>query len=164
MARSLNRRNPVLYELVNPSDPYTFRADNLAVAAAVVQLLGRGMYMGAPQDEGAVQIPPLKFVPLEDWLRKHAPESVANGMEALVESLNRGELAPAVVAALDSVLLCSVAERADFEKAWADLSPEKRLELHDAKRSSLNDIGRFAWHVADKIRAELAEKKQEPAQ
>lgn len=40
------------YDLINPSDPYTFEADDLEIAAVAVVLLGDGQYLADPVGGG----------------------------------------------------------------------------------------------------------------
>lgn len=52
-------RNLILYELINPSDPYTFLAPNVEVAGVVVAMLGTGY--GAKPVEGDSESTPILF-------------------------------------------------------------------------------------------------------
>lgn len=47
----------MLYEIINPSDPYTLHADDLEVAAIVASLIGEGQYALEPQEPDGVKVP-----------------------------------------------------------------------------------------------------------
>ena len=56
------------YELINPSDPYTFVADNKEIAALTVFALST-MY-GAKSEDGSEEIPLLFLGGSKDWYRE----------------------------------------------------------------------------------------------
>jgi hypothetical protein len=125
-----------LYEISNPSDPYTIRAE-FKIAAAAVLLLGQGK-MGIHTDSGEDEEMPLFiFGGHEEWLKKQ-------GMDPLDEFIKAHLLE--IADALDTVLIGSYRNRATFEKVIENIKdPEERQKAratyHDEKRSSLNDIG-----------------------
>ena len=45
------RTRIVLYEIINPSDPYTLKADDFKIAAAACLILGDGQY-GLESEDG----------------------------------------------------------------------------------------------------------------
>ena len=51
----------MLYELINPSDPVTFEAPDLKVAALVTIILGQGQYGAQPVDDSAEGVPIMLF-------------------------------------------------------------------------------------------------------
>lgn len=113
------------FELINPSDPYTFEAEDLEVAAVAVCLLGEGAYMARATCEGAKpehDVPAFLLGGQDDWFRKR----FGVGFEAsLVRMLERR--APALARALESVT------------------------LQRQSRSSLNDIGAKARKLAASV-------------
>jgi hypothetical protein len=77
------------FELVNPSDMYTFSARSLEVAAQAVLLLGEGAYGGKSLD-GGKDVPIFLFGGHDEWFKenfgKTAEESLdARDNEALAE-------------------------------------------------------------------------------
>jgi hypothetical protein len=54
------------FELINPSDPYTFTAPDLETAALAVVLLGRGQYGGKSLD-GGEDVPIFLFGGHDEW-------------------------------------------------------------------------------------------------
>lgn len=135
------------YEIINPSDAYTFSAPDFATAAAAVLLLGEGKY-GARSEDDTERLPVFLFggsgpfivetfgaVGLSDWIDAHRA---------------------AIADALDSVMSYGFRERGAFDAACELLSGEAlqgyRAKLHDANRSSMNDIGSRAWAIAARLR------------
>lgn len=59
------------FEIVNPSDPYTFKAPSLEIAAIVVTLLGGGMYSGKSLDTPpGVDVPFFMFGSADAWFQE----------------------------------------------------------------------------------------------
>jgi hypothetical protein len=138
-----------LYELVNPSDAYTFRADKHEVAALVSLLLGNGMTPAKPVEEGkGLDVPMLLGPGATAWFTKTFGRSLEDALVAEAE---------AVAAALDSLWIGRPAERLELEKALA-LMPDPKArrkyleERHERQRTSMNNIGKAAWHYAERIR------------
>lgn len=133
----------MLYELINPSDRYTFEAPSIEVAGAVAVLLSEGF--GAKPVHGDGETTPILFG-WNAWLKDRGID------EAWIKS-HCGELADAY----DSFLIGGANERADVESMLAMLPPEKReqwrAERQDRHRSSLNQIGERAYQLAKRFRA-----------
>lgn len=105
------------YNIVNPSDPVTMKAESLEVAAAAVVLLGQGYYSA---DDGEGGSTPLWFG-WDEWLEEH-------GMAELGEWID--EHLAEVVTALESVMLGTVYDRADLDATLAAITDdEKRREF-----------------------------------
>jgi hypothetical protein len=132
-----------LYELINPSDPYTFEAPSIEVAAASAWLLSSGF--GAKAIDGDEATPVL--FGCEDWMKARGMDSA--GWFTAHES--------EIAAALDSFLIGKAADRADVEDMLAELPEEKReawrARRQDRHRTSLNQIGERAYQLAEKLRA-----------
>jgi hypothetical protein len=140
------------YELINPSDPYTFKAPNIEVAGVVAVLLSTAFGAKAidpPTEDG--ETTPIIFGWNEwlqdrgindDWVDSHAAD---------------------IAEAYDSFLIGSLNQRHDVEKILALLSAEKREEWkadrQDRHRTSMNRIGEAAMSFAKKFR-KIAEKKK----
>jgi hypothetical protein len=142
---------PELFEIVNPSDPYTIQGEREPVCAAAL-LLGNGMYPVVPV-AGGPQVLPFLALSGEDGLDTWWREAFGRSFS---ESL---QLRGAVAEALESVMIGSAADRARMERVLAAISsPEDRERAraawHDERRSSTNDIGRQAAALAARIRAQ----------
>jgi len=135
-----------LYELANPSDPYTFYAPTIEVAGAAVALLSTSF--GAIPVDGEGESTPVLFG-WEEWLKE-------KGIDSKWADSHRLEIADA----LDSFLIGGADKRADVESMLRMLSDDKKKEWRDERqnrrRSSLNQIGESAYKTADNLR-----KKQE---
>lgn len=149
-----------VYSIVNPSDPYTFEAPDVAIAFGVAVFIGGGMYAMDPVEKGAAVSVPffLSDGSTEAWCQRTFGQSL-NDVIATLTGERLGEVADA----LDSVLVGEPGDRAT-EIAILANAPTGRAHLlrderHDARRSSMNDIGRRAWGIADSLRRKLAERE-----
>ena len=143
----------LIYEITNPSDPYTLVADDDKVAMAAVLLLGEGRY-GLDREDHAYIMPPM-FGPgteeIEQWLKKNDLYPIGEFI-----SSHRNEIA----AALDSVLVGPRWQRHIVAMMLETLEDDRakwekaRESHHDKNRGSTNDIGRRAWHIAESLRKE----------
>ena len=117
------------YELVNPSDRYYLTAPTKEIACVAAIILGEGRYGLKDEITGETVLPVLLLASakqIDEW-------SVAAFGAPLDTVLKRGNL-PAVADAMQSV---------------ADSLPEDR-------RSSMNNIGKYAAAYAASIRAAAA--------
>jgi hypothetical protein len=138
----------MLYELVNMSDRYTFRADSLPCAAVVTVLLGNGQYMAKPLDDASAQeVPFFIFGGSDEWFTEHC-----GGLDTTVKRFVNGESRAELVAALRSVL---IGDRAEYEETLPMIAESERTawtaKWHERHRSSTNDIGKRARQLADRI-------------
>lgn len=140
-----------LYEIVNPSDPYTLRAPSALVASIAVILVGSGQYgIEAIGDSEPAAMPMFAFCPnsaLDEWCLRVGGDTFGALLEA-----NRA----AVADCLDSVLFGPADRRAMYEAACAAIDDPQKLERFKAewhdRRSSMNDIGGRAWAMAAGLR------------
>lgn len=136
-----------VYELINPSDPYTFEAPNIEVAGAAVCLLSTGF--GAKRLSGEVDESTPVLFGWEEWFKSHG-----------IDSTWLNEHGAAVADALDSFLIGDAATRSDTMDMLAQLSEDKRdawrSRRQDRHRSSMNDIGEAAYAMAKRLRATVA--------
>ena len=130
------------YELVNPSDPYTFKAPSIEVAGVCAFLLSE--QYGAREIGGDGEQTPVMFG-WEEWLRDR--KLSGDWMKA-----NR----LAVADAYDSFLIGSHADREDTERAMSSLSDDEREafrnERQDRMRTSMAKIGEVAYANAKAMR------------
>lgn len=138
----------MIYDISNPSDPYTLKADDFATATAAVLLLGRGHY-GLTSEDGTLEVPLFLLGGSEAWL-----EEQGFTIPGLIDG---HELEIAQV--LDSVLIGTFGARREVESALAKMSPEDGekwlAERHERKRSSMNDIGAQAKAIAKTLRKKV---------
>jgi hypothetical protein len=125
------------YEIINPSDPYTMRADDFLIAAVTVAMLGNGKY--------GIEGSPILFG-WDAFFEKHEID-LPKFIDAHLEE---------IIACMDSVLIGRESNRIDVESALEAMTPENResyLEKWiDRRRSSMNDIGAGAKRWADALR------------
>jgi len=136
------------YELINPSDPYTFIAKNKEVAALTVFLIST-MY-GARSETGEEEVPVFLIGNPESWYQSEFHRPTDEGF-----LLNKKEVAKA----LESFMLGNFEDRQRYEIALnAITDPVKKEEFIAAwqeGRSSLNNIGTYAHALSKKLQLEL---------
>ena len=138
-----------LFEVINPSDSASFYATSNDVAVfAMLQLDGgRGAY-AANRADGSFNGPLLMFAgaqslrdlgmwPVEDWATKERWAATAE--------------------ALESVMLGRPENREQDDRMLASIEDPiaraaRALELHDERRSSMNDFATYAKALAQAIR------------
>jgi hypothetical protein len=151
-----------LYEIINPSDPYTFQAPDQEVATLTIFLLSTSFAATCLNKPGPEEDVPLFLLggATEWWNERFDPD-----MKGRLEARARD-----VVAALRSTLYGGESSRAEFEKLCGGIPEGKarvdmRIKWNDENRSSLNDISRAAYANADALEetfnlaAPQAEKK-----
>ncbi len=132
------------YKLVNPSDPYTFIADDLETAALGVFSIST--FYGATNKEGEVEVPVFIIGGAEEWYIEQFGRSSYDGLKVKKKQ---------VAEALNSVVLGDFEDRRRYEAALAAITePDKRekfiAEWQDG-RSSLNDIGTYCHKLAEEL-------------
>lgn len=135
------------YELINPSDPYTFIAEDFETAAIVVFVLGLA-YGGKPKC-GNGEIPVFLFAGADvanEWYKEQFGRTPDAGLE---------EKKKAVAEALLSFMLGQFEDRERYEAALAAITDvEKRKEfiaVWQDGRTSLNNIGDTARNIGQKL-------------
>lgn len=142
-----------LYEITNPSDPYTIQGEREICAAAVI-MLGEGHY-GLTCVDGTDDGLPI-------FLFANAAHVEGWWMEAFDCELSASLSRHAEIAeALDSVLIGDPTDRATYEVGLSLITNESnraawREKWHEDRRSSLNNIGARAWQLAELIRKAAA--------
>lgn len=100
------------YELINPSDPYTFVADDLETTALAVFTISEMLY-GAKTNDGKVVVPVFIFNGSEEWYIEQFGRSSYDGLKAKKKQ---------VVEALNSVVLGDFEDRRRYEAALAAIT------------------------------------------
>lgn len=133
------------YELINPSDPYTFIATDLEVAALVVFSIST-LY-GAEPKEGDGDVPVFIFGGAAEWYQETFERTPDDGMEARKIEVSE---------ALASFMYGHFEDRRRYEAALQAITNQEKKEEFIAAwqdgRSSLNDIGTYAHMLAKKLR------------
>jgi hypothetical protein len=145
-----------VYELVNPSDTYTFEAESLEIAALAVVILGDGWY-GATDEAGKTVVPILALDPVErvkTWWTQSFGDDFDDAIDAVrTDAALRRDL----TACLRSVLIGSrgmwdvilgAAAKMTNDDAAAFLA-----DWHDKQRTSTSDIGATAKAWAEQLEA-----------
>ena len=132
------------YELINPSDPYTFLAEDKEIATLVVFSLGT-MY-GAESQDGQEEVPLFLFGGAKEWYQNEFGRTPDEGLEAKKE---------AVANALLSFMYGYFEDRRRYEAALNAITEEDKREQFIAEwqdgRSSMNDIGTYAHKLEKKL-------------
>lgn len=132
------------YELINPSDPYTFIAENKEIAALVVFSLST-MY-GAVSQDGKEEIPLFMFGGAQEWYINEFGRNPDDGLEA-----NQKEVA----FALSSFMYGHFEDRRRYEAALNAITDEVKKEQFIAEwqdsRSSITDIGTYAHQLGKSL-------------
>ncbi|ELB1513684.1 hypothetical protein QPP80_003774 [Vibrio alginolyticus] len=141
--------NMTLFELVNPSDPLTFYAPNLEVAAVVAYSLSShygAVSVDNPEERSSI------LLGWGDWFEERNIDGEWMKANHLV-----------LADAFDSLVIGKPEKRAQFDATLAALSDSQKeafkKEHHDKNRSSLKDIVSFAHKYAEKCR-ELHKQEQ----
>ena len=140
-----------LFEISNPSDPYTIKSDDWRVTCAATLLLGGGAY-GLTEYRGKRGMPVFLLGGCDAWFKSE--------FNCDAEEFIKTTSLESIIAALDSVLIGSPSSRLEFDLALDAIdNPEKKRAVlaarHDRKRSSMNNIGASAERLANKLRETL---------
>ena len=142
------------YELINPSDPYTFLADSHETAALVVFLIS-ALY-GARSQDGSTEVPVFILGGAAEWYRGIFGRTPDDGL-----SVKRQEVAKS----LDSLMYGHFEDRRMYEAALAAITDSGKKEEFKAAwqdgRSSLNDIGTYAHELAKRLKDGLSDGPKE---
>jgi len=137
-----------LFEVINPSDPITFEADDPDIAALAGLLLGSGRY-GVVDEDGNEALP-LYLFGMSD-------EEAERVVKPRAEKGKTPEGKAALVAALDSFAVCSMSSRKAMRAALGS-DREALRRWNEEKRSSMNNICGRAAKLADSMRADLEQE------
>lgn len=149
----------MLYEIINPSDPYTFESESFAVAVVAMVLVGEGKIgakpIGPDVPKDAPRMGPLFLMnakALDEWFMENCGFPVDGISDFMNEHWSE------IADALDSVVIGKEEDRGLFlstlEKIEGNEKREAfRVEWQNKKCSSLNDIGTYCRDAAKAIRA-----------
>jgi hypothetical protein len=143
----------MLFDIVNPSDPYTIVAPDLEIAAIACVFLGNGQYAFKQIDCGAVaaEVPMFLFGGHDEWFTEKFGAKLDDVLDRVMVK-RRDELA----ACFDSAFIGGPVDRKEFESLTNHLTREQfraaRNARHENRRTSLNDIGARAYEMAKRLR------------
>ena len=147
----------MLFEVINPCDPYTLEAPNLELAAVAIALIGEGQ-MALKEIGGDAEVPLfLMGSHLDEWFQERFGKTFEQALEQATSGVNMHQL----IEVLDSMVVGDEDERKEFlEKHSAIASPGEREDFrwqwHEEKRSSLHKVAEYAWQMAVHLRRRLA--------
>ena len=161
-----------IWNVSNPSDPITLKTEKFELAAAAAMLLGGGNY-GAQEVGGQKrEMPPMAFMSdqaIQDWFAAIFPELTGEGdgatpYDRFIDNLDRLELAEV----LRTTQTCSVKEREAYEKALEAIDDGEKKQAYatwwkEQRTTSLCDITKRAWHLADKLEMLFRTEEQSAA-
>lgn len=134
------------YELINPSDPYTFLAEDKEVAALVIGCLSLAYGAETQGEAEENRVPIFLFGGYNEWFNDCFGHDPADGLEARKRVVGN---------ALSSFMLGHFEDRRRYEAALAAIDdPAKRdkfIEDWQNGRSSLNDIGTIAHSIGKRL-------------
>ena len=134
------------YELINPSDPYTFIAEDKETAALTIFLLGTLYGAETENREEENSIPVFILGGSEEWYIKEFGRTPEEGFAHKKEAVKK---------ALASFMLGHFRDRQRYEAALQAIDdPDKKkifIENWQDACSSLNDIGTRAHQYAEQI-------------
>ncbi len=140
----------MIYEIINPSDPITFEAEDVQLAIIACIYVGSGK-MGLRDESEESVVPPMLFwdeARIAEWLTEKGFDGI-DGMHELAKE-KKTELA----AILRSGAVCKTSERKSLIKAikagGGDFQKSLRA-YNENERGSLNDICGFMHSLADDI-------------
>ena len=151
-----------LYEIVNPSDKCCIEALNDKIAFVAILLLGEGKY-GCEKEDGTSLPSLMLFATEQQILQTLEKVEIGSGptiSERLESFLN--EHGNDVVSAWESITYCSMSARKGLMAAFEGLPDkvERLAKYNDERRSSLNDIGEYAHHLASAYRKKFNKEKE----
>jgi hypothetical protein len=143
----------MIYEFINPSDPYTFEAGSLETAALASFFIGSAY--GARGKDGST-VPIFLLGGAEEWFKESFNEDIQTGYNRLKAD---------VAEALDSFVYGDFGDKERYDIALeAITSPEKKAEFiskWNNQRTSMNDIITIAHARATAIRQSIANENGE---
>lgn len=144
------------YELINPSDAYTFEANSREVAALTVFNISTAYAAHAETGKDDDGVPMFIFGGAVDWYKETFGRSPDEGITALITD---------VANALESFMLGHFEDRRRYKAALNAITDSKNRAMFMAEwqdgRSSLNDIGTYAHRLATQIKNSITQGGKE---
>ena len=143
------------YELINPSDAYTFQAPDLETATLTVYMISTGY--GAVSEDGTENVPIAVFLDnVDTWYENKFGRSIKEALvvkkEEMIDSLN-------------SFVLGNFEDRRIYESTVNRIFTESKKRKFDEewndKRTSMNNIGLRTKLLADHLRKQEEAEKEE---
>lgn len=141
----------MIFEIINPSDKYTIESDSWETAAVATLMIGEGQYaLDGCDNEHRMGL--FLFGGADKFLMDEFGIDI-NKFSEYVHA-HKKELADC----LDTVMIGGKSDRESYKKGLelikdADARKEWRDHWHDQRRSSMNNIGAYAWQMAERLRA-----------
>lgn len=147
-----------LYELINPSEPYTFRARDILTAGIVACQLSNAF--GARCCDGTSKDSTPVLFGWSEWFDAHGLDSTWQENPSNLD---------AAAEAFESFLIGSPAVRADVESMLAmlpDAAARKKFidDRQDRQRSSMNEIGASAYKLGKLLRLKAQQLRHQQAE
>lgn len=148
----------MLYDLINPSDPYTLESDSFAAACVAACLIGSGQYGLKPRSGSDDEMPLFLFGGHNEWFVEHFGTNFADTLQAI--GLD------AIADVLDTLLVGGMGERTLFQTTVQFVDdPARRAQLrrqfNRSKAGSINDIAGRADQLSREIREQAKDKTDE---
>src|ERR1019366_325801 len=142
----------MLFEIINPHDPYTIVADDLEIAAVACCILGEGKYsLKELTGDKSAYVPFFPIDGQDEWFTKWFGRTFEQSVTYASE-----ERGADLAKCLASVMIGDAKNRRAMDELLARAETQEAYiaalhEMHDAKRTSTVDLGRTAWGMADFI-------------
>lgn len=149
----------MIFEISNPSDPYTVVGDDFEVVCIAISVLGKGAY-GLNQlckDGTTFDMPPFPFGGCEEWFQDFFGKSYQEAYDDVIDNCTQS-----LIDVFDSVVIGrNVDDRKVFEIALgtfktAEEKANFRNKYLEDRRTSMTNIGKNAQICADFYREYLA--------
>ena len=143
----------MIYELINPHDPYTFEAPDAQVAALACLLVGGGAYGADPESGKEEDTWGVHLFSKEEDIEAEFQERWGLGINASMRKRKAD-----TAAALRSLMIAGRAERAGIKAALEACPTQEARDAfvavyEDKKRSSLTELASRARELADRVEA-----------
>lgn len=137
----------MIFDLINPSDPYTLETHDYEVACVSVVLLGEGKY-SIKQVDGDFEMPIFMFGGHDEWFHKTFGKTMEKTIQKVIQ-----EKKTELIDCLQSVIVGSPKDRTLYLEALSLIDGEAqkqqwRDKWHDVHRGSMNNIGSRALKLA----------------
>ena len=137
-----------VYELVNPSDPYTFEAPSLEVASLTVSLLGP-LYGATSSNKEEENVPVFIGGGFDTWYQEKFGRMPIEGLDALKKE---------TAAALESFVYGTIRARTIYMAAMNAIDDDEKrksfIEIWEDQQSSLNCIQKKAKLISRMLNKE----------